>query len=359
MRLFTKGSSGFIGSKRLFHKKSIMEEHALTMLNEMPTPALLCDLDNFKIFFANKASTSTLKQIEHLLPITVEQLIGSSIDVFHKAPEHQRRLLRDPNNLPYRAKIQVGEEHMDLKVTAIVSNGTYICPMLTWELTTEDVKLADNFEGDVKTVADEVTGSSDSMQGSSESMSSALEELSASSQEITTQINKASQLSQSSVSQAQKTASVMQALEQGADKIGEVVELISTIADQTNLLALNATIEAARAGEAGKGFAVVASEVKSLASETAQATEEISTQIKEIQDTTKEAAVEINQITDSINKINEVTTVIASAVEEQNAATRESSQSCQNVLAQARSLNEKSAELRTQLDGFLEEIRNK
>jgi methyl-accepting chemotaxis protein len=112
-------------------------------------------------------------------------------------------------------------------------------------------------------------------------------------------------------------------LDRSAQRIGEVVQLIETIAGQTNLLALNATIEAARAGDAGKGFAVVASEVKSLASQTAKATEDIRTQIGEIQGATGQTVEAIRSIGTTIRQMSEIATTIASAVEEQGAATRE------------------------------------
>ena len=125
----------------------------------------------------------------------------------------------------------------------------------------------------------------------------------------------------------------MQSLAEGAQKIGEVVNLINDIASQTNLLALNATIEAARAGEAGKGFAVVASEVKSLANQTAKATEDISAQITAIQSSTKGAVDAIKNIGTTISQIGEIATTIAAAVEEQGAATQEIARNVQQAAA--------------------------
>ena len=123
------------------------------------------------------------------------------------------------------------------------------------------------------------------------------------------------------------------ALAEGADKIGDIVQLINAIAGQTNLLALNATIEAARAGDAGKGFAVVASEVKSLANQTAKATEEIGQQIGEIQTATKEAVTAIQSITKIIGEISNTSTAIAASVEEQGSATKEIARNVQEAAA--------------------------
>ena len=156
-----------------------------------------------------------------------------------------------------------------------------------------------------------------------QTVASATEELSASINEIASQVSTASRVAQSAVDQARRTDEIVRGLSVSAEKIGEVVSLINTIAGQTNLLALNATIEAARAGDAGKGFAVVASEVKSLANQTAKATEEISQQIGSVQAATQEAVAAIREVSTVIEQINEISGSIASAVEQQGAATRE------------------------------------
>ncbi|ALK10441.1 methyl-accepting chemotaxis protein [Blastochloris viridis] len=151
------------------------------------------------------------------------------------------------------------------------------------------------------------------------------EELAASVGEISRQVTHAREISEKAVGQASETTGIVAGLATTAQKIGEVVELINSIASQTNLLALNATIEAARAGEAGRGFAVVASEVKSLASQTAKATEEIGNQISAVQGNTQKAVQAIEGITSTISTINGISSAIATAVEEQSAVTREMS----------------------------------
>jgi len=162
-----------------------------------------------------------------------------------------------------------------------------------------------------------------------ETVAAASEELSASINDISQQAAHAAGIASRAVGQARDTDGTVQGLAQSAGRIGEVVGLINTIAAQTNLLALNATIEAARAGEAGRGFAVVASEVKSLASQTAKATEEISEQIADIQKVAGEAIDAIKNIGGIIGEVNEVATAIAAAVQQQGAATQEITRSTQ------------------------------
>ena len=212
-------------------------------------------------------------------------------------------------------------------------------------------QLAGDFETRIGGIVDSVATSAADMQSASQTLSAAAEEasvqstaVSASSEEATTnvqtvataaeqlatsvqeiarQVSDSTQISTAAVSEAEQMNDKVQSLSSAAQTVGEVVKLINDIAEQTNLLALNATIEAARAGEAGKGFAVVASEVKQLATQTANATSDISSQISAIQNVTDEAVGAIQRISETIGKMNNISTAIASAVEEQDAATQE------------------------------------
>ncbi|WP_315778332.1 MULTISPECIES: methyl-accepting chemotaxis protein [unclassified Bradyrhizobium] len=180
-------------------------------------------------------------------------------------------------------------------------------------------------------LATSVTAASEEACANVQSVASATEELSASVNEISRQVQDSAQMANEAVAQARKTNEQVSELSKSAARIGDVVELINTIAGQTNLLALNATIEAARAGEAGRGFAVVASEVKALAEQTAKATGEIGQQISGIQSATQQSVGAIRDISITIEKLQEISSTIASAVEQQGAATQEISRNVQHA----------------------------
>ncbi|NOZ42814.1 MAG: HAMP domain-containing protein [Alphaproteobacteria bacterium] len=277
----------------------------------------------------------------------------------------------------------------------------------------EMLALADNFEASVSNIVTSVAAASSDMEKRARDMSSVAEEtnnqatavtaaseqtsaniqtvanaaseLSESVKEISEQVNQSNKFSAHAVVETQRATEEIQGLVEAARKIGDVINLISDIADQTNLLALNATIEAARAGEAGKGFAVVASEVKNLASQTATATDEITTQVSSMQSATRQAVTAIEGIQNVIKKIDETSISISSAVEEQDVSTHEIARNVSevsagtqevttnihvmsdgakstgtaavDVLESARNMSQQSAELRKQLNLFLEQIR--
>jgi methyl-accepting chemotaxis protein len=184
-----------------------------------------------------------------------------------------------------------------------------------------------------------------------QTVASAADELSSSIAEINRQVSQSLTITTQGVEEAQRTNAKIQLLADAAQRIGDVVKLINDIANQTNLLALNATIEAARAGEAGKGFAVVASEVKNLANQTAKATDEIGSNITEMQHATSESVQAVQHIGETIGQMSDISTGIASAMEEQGAATQEIARNVQQASAG-------TAEVSSNTIGILEAARN-
>jgi methyl-accepting chemotaxis protein len=335
-----------------------------SMLEQAPTAVMFADRD-FKIRYVNQASVARLKEIESLLPIKADQIVGQSVDIFHKNPEHQRHLLSDPNNLPYSATIRLGKETLALLVSAIYGeNKTYLGTMLTWEVITSKVAMEEEIKenkrkaealgGILASVASSasqlgaaseelaaistqmaanseetavqanvVSAASEQVSSNVQTVATGVEEMSASIREIAANASEAARVVEQAVTIAGTTNQTIAKLGESSHEIGKVIKVITSIAEQTNLLALNATIEAARAGEAGKGFAVVANEVKELAKDTAKATEDIGRKIDAIQVDSRGAVEAIKQISEIIARVNAISTTIASAVEEQSATTNE------------------------------------
>jgi methyl-accepting chemotaxis protein len=321
---------------------------AMNIIENAPTHILFCDAD-FKLDLINPASVKTLRKIEHLLPVKVEDALGKNIDIFHKNPEHQRRVLgslRPGQNA--KASISLGKETLDLVYSAIPdAKGRIMGYMAAWELVTDRAELlasvgqsaqalaaaseelnstaqqmASNAE-ETSVQATAVSAAAEQVSNNIQTVATGTEEMSASIKEISKNAHDSAKIATNAVKVAEATNQTISKLGQSSVEIGKVVKVITSIAQQTNLLALNATIEAARAGEAGKGFAVVANEVKELAKETAKATEDISQKIETIQGDTVQAVKAIKEIGAIISQINEISSTIASAVEEQTATTNE------------------------------------
>ncbi|MCA8941739.1 MAG: PAS domain S-box protein [Planctomycetes bacterium] len=318
-----------------------------SMVEGMPIATMFADRD-LVIRYMNRESTQRLEGLQAHLPMSVRDVVGQNIDVFHKDPSHQRRMLADLRNLPHETTIQVGPEKLSLLVAPTFDDvGEHLGFMVTWDVVTERLALEERIRDTARTLrqtAESMAATSEQMSGNAEitttqagTVSAAAEEVSASVQTVAAGIEEmdasireiaenslqSARVAGNAVDVAAGASSTINKLGESSSEIGQVIKVITSIAQQTNLLALNATIEAARAGEAGKGFAVVANEVKELAKATADATEDISGKIEAIQIDADGAVSAIDQVGTIIGEINDTQTTIASAVEEQTATTKE------------------------------------
>lgn len=318
-----------------------------SMIENAPVNFMLANKEGI-VTYLNPSSKKTLGQIKQFLPIGIEQISGNSIDVFHKNPEHQRRLIASDVNLPIKTKIKVGTETLGLLVTATYdSNKNYVGPMVTWEVLTLKEELTSTLEmasGQLSSSSEELIATADQLKTnvlktsnqtnlvakSSENVTQAvvmvatnIQEMVSSIKEISQSATNAASISKKAKSKANDTNATILDLGEASKDIGKVVKVIASIAQQTNLLALNATIEAARAGDAGKGFAVVANEVKELAKQSASAAEEITNKILNIQETSNASVTAIEEISKVIDELNDIAMAIAASVEEQTAVTNE------------------------------------
>jgi methyl-accepting chemotaxis protein len=346
-----------------------------SMIDQMPVAVMTAEPDGqCRITFANNETSRLLEVVRPSNAAPDVGLVGQSVDSFHADPARVRAILSDPARLPYRTIVRLGAESLDLHVSALRNrDGSFAGPMLTWKLRTRQDNLSAKFEHSVVGIARDVGAAAEAMTGIAEQMrraavgggdrlseasaasrmaaghvhavAAATEQLTASVHEIGRQVAESADIARGAVAEAAATDKSVAGLAGSAARIGDVVRLIRDIASRTNLLALNATIEAARAGEAGRGFAVVAGEVKTLAGQTAKATEEIASHVAAIQHETAQAVTALRSIGGTIRRMNEIAAAIADAVEQQGTATQEIAHGVQQAAAGA-----------AEVDGTMEQV---
>ncbi|MGH7152542.1 MAG: methyl-accepting chemotaxis protein, partial [Acetobacteraceae bacterium] len=351
------------------------------MIRQFPMGMMMAGADDeLRITFINPEAERLLERVHDHLPAAPSRLSGESLLIFYPDRESQRAVLTDPARLPDRARVRIGDETFDLMASAITDrSGAYVGPMVTWHRITAQVRLVEKFEQTVGQIAQVVGSGAETMQATARAMTetandagvrsaavaaasdqaatnvsavaASAEELASSVSEIARQVMESARIAGQAVSEAGAADRRMTALSDAATQIGTIVKLIGDIAGRTNLLALNATIEAARAGEAGRGFAVVASEVKTLATQTARATEDISAQIAAMQSATAGAVETLRSIGATIERINEIATAIAGATEQQGAATREIARAVQQAAAGTAEVTSNIARVAQAVDG--------
>jgi methyl-accepting chemotaxis protein len=333
------------------------------MLEQLPVAVMTAEATaEGRLTYLNAAARALFAPLAGHLAVPPEQLLGQGLEVFGAALAPARAALAEPGQLPQRLRLGFGAEVLELLISALrAPDGSYAGPMLSWQRLTRQERLAEQFEASVAAIAGGVDraaaalaataaqmraaaadstaqlgsagAAAQAASGHVQAVAASAEELAAAVREIGAQVAESARLAGEAVAQAQATDRSVAALAEAAGRIGAVVGLIRDIAGRTNLLALNATIEAARAGEAGRGFAVVAGEVKTLATQTARATEEIAGQIAAMQGETGQAVAALRDIGGMIRRQSEIATAIAGAVEEQGAATAEIARSVQQVAA--------------------------
>ena len=371
---------------------------------QTPTPLLtVAPGADARITYANPAARELL----------VDGAVGRPLRELVPVPPNIAAGLADPQRLPVQERICLNEEVLEVFASGVLGqNGQAAGALIVLRRRTQQAALAARFEREVGAVvlglsqaaeemrrtaeamdrtAAETGGLATNMAGASEQASgnvaqvaATAEELAASVAEIARQVAEGARITSEASSEASATDARVGELSDAASHIGSVVRLIGDIAARTNLLALNATIEAARAGDAGRGFAVVAGEVKTLASQTAKATQDIAGQIAAMQARTSEAVGALRGITETIARLNGVSAAIAGAVEQQGAATREIARAVQQaafgtrgvtaaladvthavdqtraqaatVLSSAADLTGRSSNLRAETEGFLAAI---
>jgi len=303
----------------------------LRALDAIPCNAMFCDRE-LTLTFLNKHSLKTLRTLQQYLPMPVDKLVGNSIHIFHKNTANVDRILgakhhAGKHSLPHNAVIQLGPEKLDLEIEPMLDeHGQFLGAVVMWGITTQKMEAMEQAQRILALGVSEINEQL-------AQVSTASHEIDASISEIAMNAVSTERSAQQSKQAVDNGLSAIHHLQGSSKGVSNVAQLIASIATQTGVLALNASIEAARAGVHGKGFSVVAAEVKKLAEQTASATADIQNKVKTIESDLGTTVQAIDGIAKQTDEMLNLSQILASAAEEQRAATNEMAQSLERASA--------------------------